>query len=91
MTAKNISVFLRVQRLTRACTPPCRCQAAQRLRSVLSREEASVDPNSWAFSYHVRAKSRRPLNATERMRRRRERIKLGLLAPVKASRGDRIR
>jgi hypothetical protein len=32
-------------------------RAAQRLGSVLSREEASADPNSWAFSYHVRAKS----------------------------------
>ena len=32
-------------------------QAAQRLGSALSREEASLDPNSWAFSYQVRAKS----------------------------------
>jgi hypothetical protein len=32
-------------------------QAAQRLGSVLSRAEASVDPNSWAFWYHVRARS----------------------------------
>ena len=30
---------------------------AQRLLNVLSRVEASVDPNSWAFSYQVRAKS----------------------------------
>jgi hypothetical protein len=32
-------------------------QAVQWLGSILSRTEASVDPNSWAFSYHVRAKS----------------------------------
>ena len=30
---------------------------AQRLLNVLSRVEASVDPNCWAFSYQVRAKS----------------------------------
>jgi hypothetical protein len=43
----------------RRCISPASAaeRAAQRLGSVLSREEASVDPNSWAFSYHVRAKS----------------------------------
>ena len=43
---------LQSQRLVRDGPP-----TAQRLLNVLSRVEASVDPNSWAFSYQVRAKS----------------------------------
>jgi hypothetical protein len=43
---------LQTRRLVRGSFP-----TAQRLLNVLSRVEASVDPNSWAFSYQVRAKS----------------------------------
>jgi len=52
----------RQARSNELCSPlgsavPPFIRAAQWLGSVLSREEASVDPNSWAFSYQVRAKS----------------------------------